>query len=326
MRPDRGTAEPLLARPVRVLADRHHADLAESLLKLFEDRFGWEVYFPIGLEWAEARLWDYANGNPDVTRQFLGLDANHSLKGDHYEEVWPQHPGRVQKLVTLAQFRAMHWDYILASVTQHEAMYQQLADELGAVAILQVGNVGQPVDWGLSHRVMAAANVDLKGPGVIYHPEFDTHAYRPGQGDPKRITSFMNCLPDAGIAYLDWTQLQALLPEFTFREYGILGRDGILATEAIGDEMRAAGWAFHDKPQGDGYGFVIHQWAAVGKPLIGRRSWYRGKLAEPLWEHAIDLDEGVEQAAERIRSGPPPVESRLPDFDAEAEAIRRLLA
>jgi glycosyltransferase involved in cell wall biosynthesis len=48
---------------VLVLADRHHADLAESLLKLFEDRFGWEVYFPIGLEWADEGLWDYANGH-----------------------------------------------------------------------------------------------------------------------------------------------------------------------------------------------------------------------------------------------------------------------
>lgn len=317
---------------MRLLADRHHADLAESLLVLFEDRLGWDVYFPIGLGWADAGLWDYANGHVGVTDQFLGLHSVHKPSGDHYEEVWPQHPRRTQKLVTLAQFRAMEWDAILASVTQHEHMWQRLADEVGARAVLQVGNVNQPVDWGLSHLVLAAANVELKGPGIVYHPEFDVKAYRPSAPkDPFRITSFMNCLPDARQAYEDWNHLQRLLPEFTFREYGILGRDGIIGpSSVIGDEMRAAGWAFHDKPQGDGYGFVVHQWAAVGRPLVGRKSYYTDKLAEPLWADAIDLDQGIEQAAERIRATTlkelrAMSVSRVPDFDAEAERIAELL-
>jgi hypothetical protein len=314
---------------VRILADRHHADLYESLLVLFEDRLGWEVYAPIGLGWADEGLWNYANGHPGVTAQFLGLDANHVLVGDHYEEVWPQHPGRVQKLVTIEQFRAMRWDYLLASVTQHERLWHDLADQIGARSILQVGNVGQPVDWGLSHKVIAAANIAIPdGRGVIYHPEFDTHLYRPGPlTNPKRIVSFMNCLPDAGQAYADWQDLQALLPDYDFREYGILGRDGILGpSEVIGAEMRAAGWAFHNKPQGDGYGFLIHQWASVGRRLIGRASYYRGCLAEPLWDGAVNLDDGIVAAAEVIKAGATAESSRVPDFDAEAEVIREYLA
>jgi hypothetical protein len=291
---------------VRVLADRHHADLAESLLKLFEDRFGWEVYFPIGLEWADEGLWDYANGHPGVTAQFLGMHAGMTPCGcasnAHYTEVWPAHPARTQKLVTLPQFRAMRWDYLLASVTQHERLWHDLADRIGARSILQVGNVGQPVDWGLSHLVMAAANVPIPdGRGVVYHPEFDLDTYAPSPPlHPRRITSLMNCLPDAGQAYVDWQALQAALPEFEFREYGILGRDGIIGpASVIAAEMRAAGFAFHNKPQGDGYGFVVHQWSAVGRPLIGRASYYAGKLAEPLWAGSLDLARG--DVPERIR-------------------------
>jgi hypothetical protein len=110
----------------------------------------------------------------------------------------------------------------------------------------------------------------------------------------------MNCLPDAGQAYVDWQALQAALPEFEFREYGILGRDGIIGpASVIAAEMRAAGFAFHNKPQGDGYGFVVHQWSAVGRPLIGRAAYYAGKLAEPLWAGSLDLARG--DVAERIR-------------------------
>lgn len=326
---------------MRVLADRHHADLYESLLRLFEDRLGWEVYAPIGLEWADAGIWDYANGHPGVTLQFLGLNEGiHTLAGDHYEEVWPQHPDRVQKLVTLDQFRAMRWDWLLASVTQHEAKWHHLAADIGARSILQVGNVGQPVDWGLSHVVLAAANIAVpEGRGVVYHPEFDRHIYRyEDPTDPYLVTSFMNCLPDAGQAYTDWLALQEALPEFRFREYGILGRDGIEGPSSrIGDLMREAGWAFHNKPQGDGYGFVIHQWASVGRPLVGRKSYYRNCLAAPLWRQAIDLDNGIDNAAATIRGVARDRDTHRSvaqatnllfriDFAAEAEAIRRALA
>lgn len=325
---------------MKVLVDRHHADLAESLLLLLEDRFGWEVYFPIGLEWAASGLWDYANGHEGVTRQFLDFHAGHEDHGDHWREVWPQHPEREHKLVTVAQFGAMQWDYTLASVTQHERLWHELAEAIGARSILQVGNVGQPVDWGLSHKVMAAANVAIpNGRGVVYHPEFSRSDYSfTPPTDPYHITSFMNCLPDAGLAYEDWQALQAALPEFTFHEYGILGRDGILGpSSTIAKTMQAAGWAFHDKPQGDGYGFVIHQWASVGRPLIGRRSFYAGKLAEPLWRYAVDLDEGIPQAAERIRAiaADPDLHYTLAadtrdlftvDFDAEARVLYEYLA
>jgi hypothetical protein len=57
--------------------------------------------------------------------------------------------------------------------------------------------------------------------------------------------------------------------------------------------MAATAWGWHDKQTGDGFGHSIHGWAAIGRPLIGHASYYRGQLAEDLWEDGvtcIDLD------------------------------------
>ena len=57
--------------------------------------------------------------------------------------------------------------------------------------------------------------------------------------------------------------------------------------------MAGSAFGWHDKEQGDGFGHVIHQWAAVGRPLIGHASHYRGRMAESLWQDGvtcIDLD------------------------------------
>lgn len=297
-------------RPMRLLADYHHDCLYESHLRLFEDRLGWEVYRPTGMAWAESGLWSYSE-NPAIAHQFLDPWPGQVLvpatpdRPEHYAAPEVHHPDRIHKLVTLDQFYGQPWDWLLASITQHETSWHRLAESIGARSILQVGNVGQPVDWGLSHHVLAAAALPIPdGRGVIYHPEFDRHEYRYAPpANPRLVVNLMNCLPDAGPAWDDWQALRRLLPEFEFREYGILGADGIVGPSSrVGDVMREAGWAFHDKPQGDGYGFVAHQWASVGRPLVGRRSYYTGKLAEPLWtDDAIDLDAGPEAAAERMR-------------------------
>lgn len=44
---------------MRVLADYHHHDLFESLAILFEDRLGWELYRPIGMEWFDEGYWNF---------------------------------------------------------------------------------------------------------------------------------------------------------------------------------------------------------------------------------------------------------------------------
>ncbi len=104
--------------------------------------------------------------------------------------------------------------------------------------------------------------------------------------------------------------------------------------------MAASAWGWHDKPHGDGFGHVLHGWAAVGRPLIGHASHYRGKMGEPFWQDlvtCIDLDRhSLPEAAEIVRSMRPDDHGamcrairatfdELVDYDAEEQAIRDLL-
>ena len=86
--------------------------------------------------------------------------------------------------------------------------------------------------------------------------------------------------------------------------------------------MALSDWAYHDKVTGDGFGHIIHNWAAIGRPLIGHARYYRGQLAERFWRDGvtcIDLDRhSIEEAAEMVRTI-----SANPDYHrAMCEAIR----
>ena len=69
--------------------------------------------------------------------------------------------------------------------------------------------------------------------------------------------------------------------------------------------MQESKYGFHCKTGGDGYGHVIHQYAAVGRPLIYRSSQYKNRLAEKFLENDItgfDLDQYTPlEVRDRIR-------------------------
>ena len=331
---------------MRVLADYHHGCLYESLAILFEDRFGWELYRPTGFDWHQAGLWRYS-ADMRVVEQYLRTEAgSYRDRGTHHEWADTAHPGRVHKAVTLEQFRAMgRWDFVLASVTQHEAPYRQLAQESGARLVVQVGNVGQPV---LDQDALVLCATSRTFPGLralTYHPEFSLADYRrepPLETRRPHVANFVNCFPvTAGIGL--WREVEALLPDFNFWQYGILGRDGIVGPcGEVARRMRESAFAWHDKPHGDGYGFVLHHWAACGRPLVGHAGYYRGALGGPLWEDGVtcvSLDNRTPAEAARLMqeahaSGRHAEMGRalrarfeeIVDFDQEAEAIRALLA
>ena len=128
------------------------------------------------------------------------------------------------------------------------------------------------------------------------------------------------------------------MPERTFRIHGIDGIDGnIKPTKDVGTLMRSYGWAWHDKVTGDGFGHVIHNWAATGRPLIGHASHYAGQMAGPLWEDgvtAIDLDRhavselpALLETLDNVAMGHA-IRDRfeeLVDWEAEADEVRQLL-
>jgi glycosyltransferase involved in cell wall biosynthesis len=129
------------------------------------------------------------------------------------------------------------------------------------------------------------------------------------------------------------------LGDWQGKVFGHHGPDGFIEPASkIGDMMRLCDYGWQDKVTGDGFGYVIHKWASVGRPLIGHASHYRGQVAADLWEDgvtALDLDrhspETVAQLMEDIVSDPDRhaemcfniaqrVRERI-DFEADAQRV-----
>ena len=107
--------------------------------------------------------------------------------------------------------------------------------------------------------------------------------------------------------------------------------------------MRDTDVGWHAKRWSDGYGHVIHNLFAVGRPVFGFRTYYATQMAGPLWVDGVtSYDIGTRSPAEvaglirELRDDP---ERHLRmceaaaarfrevvDFDAEEQAIRAMLA
>ena len=300
---------------MRVLVDQHHADLLYSLQLLFEDRLGFDLFVAKGHEWWDEGYWRFGEvwGDDRLAQQFLGLnDTYREVEPGIFLTFDPHHPERPVYCITLAEAAGLSWDVVLATVQDNQAGFARFAREHGAQYLYQVGNTRQEIDWSLDPLVLNAADVTLEGRGVSISQEFDAHSTfgfrRPGHQN--RVASFVNLLPLIPEAWRPFEELAKLLPEYRFRSFGHDCPDGLLRPVGnLADEMGRTGWAFHDKVTGDGFGHVIHNWAAIGRPLIGHASYYRGQRAEVFWQDGVtclDLDlHSFEEAARIIRDTTP---------------------
>ena len=341
---------------MKVLADYHHHDLWESL-ELLCARLGWDLYRPIGMDWFEQGYWNHERKwhGDAIARQYLepwGSDSDTRLDFSH---------GREIRLWTLEQARSIGPDIVLSTLAHNHEGLHRFATEVGATFALQVGNVrfGE-VDMAEDRWDLAAFGLvsgfmpaPIPKPHVIYHQEFslgDFH-YEPPPRGPFRVSSFVQCYPQDGGAYPAFTGAALVAPELDWRVYGAYGEaplDGYAAGNIdrcadVAAAMRASDVAWHAKRWSDGYGHVIHNWFAVGRPVIGFYDYYRDQMAGALFEEGVtsfDLgrhssdevaaflrrlrdDEEMhvrmsEAAADRFRL--------VVDFDEEEQAIRRMLA
>jgi hypothetical protein len=131
---------------------------------------------------------------------------------------------------------------------------------------------------------------------VFYHQEFDLNIFAPAPCLPTRkVHSYLHMITHYETAWRDHQEFKRLFePEgYEVRAYGGLCPDGSkTGPREVADSMREAQFIFQVKPGGDGFGHVIHNTYAVGRPLITRASHYRGQLAEQLLVPGtfIDLD------------------------------------
>lgn len=313
-----------------VFVDRHHDSLFNSLIILFEKRLGWKLSTQAGMAWYQEGLWDVFP-HPSTAEQYL------------LREVEKEHG------ITLEQFKDTKFDVLLCSIPTHVNIWLKLKElyQPQAKLIFQVGNV-----WPFDHsfpikNILASAVVpQLMGFNVLqYHQEFDLNSfhYEPVK-EGRKIYSFTNCLNTVDLYRPDWDlflQLESLLPEWTFKSYGGQTRDGAISPLDVAAKMREATFIYQCKTKGDGFGHVIHQAAAVGRPLITRFSDYEDKLAECLIDEitSISVDHATpETIANMIRetwdSGLTPITRGKNiyqkfkdnvDFEYEAEQIKQFL-
>jgi hypothetical protein len=204
-------------------------------------------------------------------------------------------PARVRNMTTLEEAKGLDFDVVIASVPDNYDGYHRFAQEKGARFAIQVGNVNQPVDRSLNPVILDATGVHYGG--VPFTPEWDidgAFAYVEPHGW-RLAASFVNLFPGLPcIGLLEEAQPDLVANDWAVAVYGHRGPAGFIKPTAnIAKRMAANDFGWHDKVTGDGFGYVIHYWASIGRPLIGHASHYRGQLAEDLWEDGvtcIDLD------------------------------------
>lgn len=353
---------------MRVLTDQHHHALAESLLMLFEDRYDHEVYFHEGMDWFDEGYWNFEREwhGDAVAHQYLEgiwVDAEPSL-GYAVLRRDPRHPWRRQKGISLDAARDMEWDMVISSLPHNDEGMHRFAQEVGAVFGVQVGNHIQQSRWDLAAFILSSSTLPGFGPEyigrqftyagkpcVMYHQEFDLEVFRHEWPPSQRqsVASFVTCFAEMREPYAQFSALSRRHPDFDWKCYGAYGSatpdelaaGDISSVPDVADAMRASRIIWHAKAWSDGFGHVIHNAFAVGRPVVGYKRYYKDKIAGPLmvegetffdmerpeaevidiltrlrddddFHHTISIN-----AAARFRE--------VVDFDSEAETIMDML-
>lgn len=355
-----------------VFTDFHHGSLLNSLIMLFEGRMGGKVFRPIGTDWFEQGYWKVYN-HPATVNQFLGVggatpDGTQPLNdieresdkiGIHGDPVRIYHckdieGDRTNKAITLEGFLALPFDIVIASLPDHIEPFKKLCSlhPSRPKLIYQIGNQWIP-EQGLALNVLASAKMPpIEGTNFVsYHQEFDLDVFKyfppllnsanEIEWPPKQINSFVNVFqnfPDFAL----FERIEAMMDDFSFGSFGGQCRDGNANGSAeLADKMANSRFIWHTKAGGDGYGHVLHNAAAIGRPMIVKKSYYHGKLGEDLMIDGltcIDIDGLTDtEIVEKIRfyNQPDNYErmcknvyenfKKVVDFDKEYLAIQRFI-
>lgn len=294
---------------LQIFSDMHHADLAYSLQLLFEQRLGHNLYFPIGMEWAEEKWWlihKPYNYNLDTARQYLQIKPdyippdgtvplNHTIGRIEGIPLWTEdkHNNSWHKSLTLEAFKEMDIDIIIASLPDHWKSFTQLRNKYkpNAKIICHMGNhfveLPDMISDGTVENLMASTSpvnvLTSQLNAVYYHQEFSTDIFKPSSDSIiRQITSFINVYHNNG-GKLNYYALKSLLPHFAFRSYGASCDDGVInTTQEIAKIMQQSMFTCMVKYGADGYGFNLHESFACGTPVIINYDEYKDTLGGKL--------------------------------------------
>lgn len=340
---------------MKVLADRHHTDLYRSLILLFENRLGWNLYRPIGMEWYHEGYWKVYD-HPATAAQFLGIGLAEvmTIHGESATTVFGKDAVvnrdatqvdtglyRIgeEKGITLDAAKAIGFDIILSSTPAHFFVYEKFRQTYcpHAKHIFQMGN-----NWAVpagAHNVLNSTRVSVPAGvnHVFYHQEFelDQFDWSPPE-DSRRMINMMHY--QQGHRLYQFNQLAQYLREmgWTVMDHGAGNAHG--SVDNVYSAMRETGWLWHNKVGGEGYGFNIHHATAMGRPVVCDLALYRGMTAELVLEDRVscldmanmpissvaDEMEMIVQNQQHVSLARSTWEKfrRVVDFDEECEKIK----
>jgi hypothetical protein len=350
---------------VNIFADFHHPALYYSLYLLFEKRLGHKLFRPIGVDWLNKGYWKITNlcvNNYQTSEKLKEClipnaklpyadESQNKIKNKTKMFYIIEESGAVpvtQRAVTLNQFKRMRFDLIISSFVDNIAPFKALSKEYqdNIKVIAQVGNVLWQdkcfEDVPVIASILPSKDYNVKEI-VFYKQEIDTDIFFPFDGAPDNtLSSFVYSMNAFTDDMLDFQLIEKhLSPKYRFHCYGKESRDGYLTTQKeIANIMRKSRFGINLKTIGDGFGHVIHNWFAVGRPTIFRKSHYEGKLGGLLLEHlqtGLDLDAiGIDNCIDIINNISEEdynlmcanVKKRFKenmDFEEEGEKVRRFL-
>lgn len=313
----------------QVFVDFHHASLLKSFILLFEKRLGGKVYRPIGREWWEKGYWkiydhpatvaqylDVGGATPDGTQKLnevesLTVTTNPKVFWYNCHDIEGTETNRA---ITYEGFMQSNIDIVIASIPAHVESFKRLcaSHPNKPKLIYQIGNAWT-VEAAIAPNIMASSIVDGVPSNInfiSYHQEFDTNIFSPcakcfiseyhTDWEPhsrKNIFSFVNCFNVQPNFVEDWQFFQRMeqaMPDWNFKSFGGQCRDGSKnGSKELAEGMREAKFIWHVKNGGDGYGHVLHNAAAVGRPVITKMLYYSGKMGMKLLrdgETCINID------------------------------------
>lgn len=268
-------------------------DLFYSFHLLFEGRLGWQLYRPIGREWAQENYWKISN-EPIVQTGYLSTQngeiaeelakhpvftdpnwARYGLELLRVGSIREERPGiyRIedkskddfwQRGLSLEAFKQEQFDIIISSVPWHWDIYEELRQRYQPQAkhVHHVGN-----KWAVTDA-----------PNLLMHlQEFDLNVFR-FVGNRLRAPSISSYVhfPESEVLM---REVASLLPNIGFRFVGkTLGptKDMIVKSRDLARNMQTDVFTWHIKPGGEGYGHVLFNSFATGTPVIINTKDYEG--------------------------------------------------
>jgi hypothetical protein len=343
---------------MKIFADFHHQALYHSLYLLFEERLGWELYRPIGLEWYNQGFWNVYK-HPATAEQYLGLYQGTKLPTDIHGNVLLEGDRKnlrytkkneiyyikdkgwncIYKAIRLQQFKDMEFDIILSSIPQHTQPFNKLISlyQPKAKHIFQIGN-GWSTPSDVKNIMASTSPTNIAKHTVFYHQEFnlDVFRYEP-PGFQNVVNSYIHYMKKKSVM----DQVGRQLPGWCFTKYGA-GMDASLqGVRAVAEAIRDSSFTWQYKPGGDGFGHTIFGSYACGRPALVWRKHYVGCGADKLFEDGVTcIDTSIRSTHEIVsllkHYSQPDIHDQMceaayqrfkavVDFDAEFEKIKKFL-